>query len=327
MRRIAIINQKGGVGKTTTSVNLGAALARRGHRVLLIDLDPQGHLTLHLGLDTERAGESQERRPTTYDLLTQSVTIRDARRPGPDSLWCVGSHIELAAAEPELMGMVGREMILRDLVLAEEGAYDYVLMDCPPSLGLLTLNALAAAREVFLPVQAHFLALQGMGNLLQTVGLVSQRINPDLRVTGIVLCMFESGTRLAAEVVEELQEFLSEASRASMPWAHARLFKTRIRRNIKLAEAPSHGKTIFDYAPTSNGALDYNALAEEVLVDAPTMTDATFPQATAAPPQAAETIVRTDDTTGQAMSEPIPPASFDGDEHPLKPSSAEGGPR
>lgn len=325
MRRIAIINQKGGVGKTTTSVNLGAALARKGHRVLLIDLDPQGHLTLHLGLDVEKPGASRERPPTTYDLLTQSVAIRDARRPGPDSLWCVGSHIELAAAEPELMGMVGREMILRDLVLAEEGAYDYVLMDCPPSLGLLTLNALAAAREVFLPVQAHFLALQGMGNLLQTVGLVSQRINPELHVTGIVLCMFESGTRLAAEVVEELQSFLNQASRASMPWAHARLFKTRIRRNIKLAEAPSHGKTIFDYAPASNGAIDYDALADEVLADSLTMADVTADHAATAPGPVAGTGARTDGATGQRMSEQTQPAPVDADEHPLKPSSTQGG--
>jgi chromosome partitioning protein len=268
MRRIAIINQKGGVGKTTTSVSLGAALALRGYRVLLIDLDPQGHLTLHLGLDAAGVDDAGDRVPTTYDLLVQSTPIREARRLGPDGLFCVGSHIELAAAEPELMSIVGREMILRDLVAAEEGEYDYVLMDCPPSLGLLTLNALAAAKEVFLPVQAHFLALQGMGNLLKTVSLVSQRINPELRVTGIVLCMFESGTRLAAEVVGELQNFLTEARQASMPWANAKLFRTRIRRNIRLAEAPSHGKTIFEYAPSSNGAIDYEALADEVLADA-----------------------------------------------------------
>ncbi len=258
MRRIAIINQKGGVGKTTTTVSLGAALARMGHRVLLIDLDPQGHLTLHLGIDLDDGA------PTTYELLTRSVAVDRARRWVDNRLWCIGSHIELAAAEPELMGVVGREMILRDLIEPHCDQYDYVLMDCPPSLGLLTLNALAAAHEVFIPVQAHFLALQGMGNLLKTVGLVSQRINPDLRVTGIVLCMFESGTRLAGEVVEELQGFLAEAGKASLPWASARLFNTRIRRNIKLAEAPSHGKVIFDYAAASHGATDYELLAAEV---------------------------------------------------------------
>ena len=263
MRRIAIINQKGGVGKTTTTVTLGAALARMGNRVLLIDLDPQGHLTLHLGMDLD--GSS----PTTYDLLTRSTPVSRARQQVEDRLWCVGAHIELAAAEPELVSVVGREMILRDRLEAQPDPYDYVLMDCPPSLGLLTLNALAAAREVFIPIQAHFLALQGMGNLLKTVSLVSQRINPDLRVSGIILCMFESTTRLAGEVVEELQGFLAEAGKASMPWAHARLFDTRIRRNIKLAECPSHGKTIFGYAPTSNGAMDYEMLALEVAGERP----------------------------------------------------------
>ena len=259
MRRIAVINQKGGVGKTTTAANLGSALARRGKRVLLIDLDPQGHLTLHLGLEPDGTT------PTTYELLTRSVPIRQARRGAGGALWCVTAQIELAAAEPELMGVVGREMILRDLIEAEAGEYDYVLMDCPPSLGLLTLNALAAAREVFIPVQAHFLALQGMGNLLKTVSLIAQRINPELRITGIVLCMFETGTRLGVEVVEELQGFLAEAGQASMPWAGAKLFDTRIRRNIKLAECPGHGQTIFDYDPTCHGAADYEALAGEVL--------------------------------------------------------------
>jgi chromosome partitioning protein len=258
MRRIAVINQKGGVGKTTTAVNLGAALARMGERVLLLDLDPQGHLTLHLGMDPTDAS------PTTYDLLTRSTPISRARRPVRENLWCVGAYIELAAAEPELMGVVGREMILRDLIEAEEGQYDYVLVDCPPSLGLLTLNALAAVRELFVPVQPHFLALQGLGNLLKTVNLVSQRINPQLRVSGILLCMFESGTRLAGEVVDDLRSFLDQAGKASMPWAGARLFDTRIRRNIKLAECPSHGVTIFDYAPKSHGAIDYEVLAAEV---------------------------------------------------------------
>jgi chromosome partitioning protein len=258
MRRIAVINQKGGVGKTTTAVNLGAALARTGERVLLIDLDPQGHLTLHLGMD--RADGS----PTTYDLLARSIPISQARRPVKENLWCVGACIELAAAEPELMGVVGREMILRDLIDAEEGRYDYVLVDCPPSLGLLTLNALAAVRELFVPVQPHFLALQGLGNLLKTVNLVSRRVNPKLRVGGILLCMFESGTRLAGKVVDDLRSFLEQAGKASMPWAEARLFETRIRRNIKLAECPSHGLTIFDYAPKSHGAVDYEMLAAEV---------------------------------------------------------------
>lgn len=258
MRKIAIINQKGGVGKTTTTVNLGAALARRGQRVLLVDLDPQGHLTLHLGLDLDTE------QPTTYDMLTDGVSVEQARRQVTETLWCIGSHIELAAAEPQLAGQAGRELILRDLLQGHSDPYDVILMDCPPSLGLLTLNGLAAAQEVFIPIQAHFLALQGMSNLLETVNLVRQRCNPQLRVTGIILCMFEAGTRLAAEVVDELETFLETTRNGDVPWADARLFQTRIRRNIKLAEAPSHGQTIFDYASSSNGAFDYEALATEV---------------------------------------------------------------
>ncbi len=258
MRRIAVINQKGGVGKTTTTVNLGAALALMGERVLLIDLDPQGHLTLHLGLDFDGT------LPSTYDLLTQGLPLHQVRRAAKDNLWCVGSNIELAAAEPELIGMSGREMILRDRLDAEGDAYDYVLIDCPPSLGLLTLNALAAVREVFVPLEPHFLALQGLGNLLKTVNLVSQRINPQLRVSGILLCKHESSTRLAAEVVEDIKGFLELAGKASSSWASAKLFETKVRRNIKLAECPSHGLTIFDYAPKSNGALDYAMLASEI---------------------------------------------------------------
>jgi len=258
MRRIAVINQKGGVGKTTTTVTVAAALARWGYRVLLIDMDPQGHLTLHLGMDLTTSS------PTTYDVLTRATPISQARRLVRDNLWCVGSHIELAAAEPELMGVVGREMILRDALDAEHDSYDYVLIDCPPSLGLLTLNALAAAWELFVPVQPHFLALQGLGNLLKTVSLVNQRINPSLKVNGVIVCMYEAGTRLATEVVNDLQAFLEQAGKASSPWAGARVFKTRIRRNIRLAECPSHGLTIFDYAAKSNGAVDYEMLAAEV---------------------------------------------------------------
>jgi len=311
MRRIAVINQKGGVGKTTTTANLGAALARRGNRVLLIDLDPQGHLSLHLGMDLD--GTSA----TTYELLTRATSIGQAQQQVADSLWCVGAHIELAAAEPELMGVVGREMILRDLVEAQADQYDYVLMDCPPSLGLLTLNALAAAREVFIPVQPHFLALQGMGNLLKTVGVVAQRINPGLRVTGIILCLFETGTRLAGEVVEELKGFLADARQASMPWAHAKLFHTRIRPNIKLAECPSHGKAIFDYAASSNGAADYEMLAAEVAGEqapalAPPAADqaAGLANASSKPPDATPLSAR------QATSSPDPVSNEEGRDPP-----------
>ena len=263
MRRITVINQKGGVGKTTTSANLGAALAKAGHRVLLIDLDPQAHLSMHLGLDL------LQQQPGVYEMLTDSATIDQTRRKVDDNLWVVGSSIDLAAAEVELVSVVGREVILRDLLDKhtqglDGNPYDYVLVDCPPSLGVMTLNGLCAAEEVFIPLQPHYLALQGLGRLLETVSLVSQRINPKLVVSGVVVCMYEWGTRLAAEVVEDVQSFLAAARGSDVPWSKAHVFKTMIRRNIKLAEAPSHGCSIFDYAPSSNGAADYLQLAREV---------------------------------------------------------------
>ncbi len=263
MRRIAIINQKGGVGKTTTAVNLAAALARAGQRVCVLDLDPQAHATTHLGIDPD--GKS----PSMYDVLTDSRPLAEVRRKVEDGLWVAPSDINLAAAEVELAGVVGREVILRDLLLQDEGAFDFILMDCAPSLGVLTLNALAAANEVFIPLQPHFLALHGMGKLLETTALVAKRINPALRVSGIVLCLYEASTKLAQEVQGDLQEYLDRSRAGNAPWAKARIFATRIRRNIKLAECPSFGQSIFQYAPGCHGAADYAALAREVLGEAP----------------------------------------------------------
>jgi chromosome partitioning protein len=259
MRRIAIINQKGGVGKTTTAVNLAAALAREGKRVCVLDLDPQAHATTHLGVEPD--GKS----PSIYDALIDSRPLREVRRPVEDNLWLAGSDINLAAAEVELAGVVGREVILRDLLQADDEDFDFVLMDCAPSLGVLTLNALAAAGEVFIPLQPHFLALHGLGKLLETTGLVARRINSSLQVTGIILCLYESSTRLAQEVVSDLQGHLEKSRGTSVPWAKAQIFKTRIRRNIKLAECPSFGQSIFAYAPACHGADDYRELAREVL--------------------------------------------------------------
>jgi len=259
MRRIAIINQKGGVGKTTTAVNLAAALAQLKQRVCVIDLDPQAHATTHLGI------EPDGKTPSVYDVLINSRPLAEVRRKVAEGLWVVGSDINLAAAEVELAGVVGREVILRDLLLQEEGAFDFVLMDCPPSLGVLTLNALAAANEVFIPLQPHFLALHGMGKLLETTALVARRINPALKVTGIMLCLYEATTKLANEVVSDLQEYLDKSRGTNCPWSKARIFQTRVRRNIKLAECPSFGKSIFEYSPTCHGAGDYLALAQEVL--------------------------------------------------------------
>jgi chromosome partitioning protein len=259
MRRIAILNQKGGVGKTTTAVNLSAALARAGQRVCVLDLDPQAHATTHLGIEPD--GSS----PSMYDVLIDSRPLADVRREAEERLWIAGSDINLAAAEVELVGVVGREVILRDLLQQGEGEFDFVIMDCAPSLGVLTLNALAAANEVFIPLQPHFLALHGMGKLFETTSLVSKRINPALKVTGIVFCLCESNTKLAQEVLKDLEAYLEKSKGANAPWSKARIFATRIRRNIKLAECPSFGKSIFGYAPTCNGAEDYTALAREVL--------------------------------------------------------------
>jgi chromosome partitioning protein len=269
MRRIAIINQKGGVGKTTTAVNLGAALARAGKRVCLLDLDPQAHATTHLGL------EPDGKAPSMYDVLIDSRPLAEVRRQAEDNLWVAGSDINLAAAEVELAGVVGREVILRDALQADAETFDFVLMDCAPSLGVLTLNALSAAREVFIPLQPHFLALHGLGKLLETTTLVAKRINPDVRITGIILCLYESRTKLAQEVMRDLDAYLERSRGSAVPWQGARVFETRIRRNIKLAESPSFGQSIFGYAPTCDGADDYRALALEVLAEQPPTVFAT----------------------------------------------------
>ena len=261
-RIIAMLNQKGGVGKTTTTVNLGAALAEAGQRVLLVDLDPQAHLTLHLGLDDDS-------RRTVYDLLLdpdctpEEVLILDAR-PNLDAIL---AEVGLAAAGQELAGLDGREQILRRRLAPILDPYDVVLVDCPPSLGLLTLNAMALAREIIVPMQAHFLALQGLGKLLDTVRLVVGSVNDDLEVTGVVLCIHERQTTLAREVTADLEAFFEAAREHAVhvPWRRCRVLAPPIRRNIKLAEAPSFGNTIFDYAPTCHGACDYRALAANLL--------------------------------------------------------------
>src|SRR6185437_9998417 len=191
------------------------------------------------------------------------------RRTVGENLSICGSHIDLAGAELELLGTVGREVILRDQLDADTASFDYVLMDCPPSLSVLTLNALCAAREVVIPLQAHFLALHGLSKLLETIHLVSKRINRDLKVAGVVLCLYDSGTRLGGEVIDDLDKYFDGRRHATAPWADARVFRTRIRRNIRLAECPSFGQSIFQYAPTSRGAEDYASLAAEVQGRAP----------------------------------------------------------
>ncbi len=258
MRRIAILNQKGGVGKTTTTVNLAAALAAAGYRGCVLDLDPQAHATTHLGCEPDGSG------PSLYDVLVSNRPLADVRKQADDNLWLCPADINLAAAEVELAGVVGREVILREALAQDSTDFDYMLMDCGPSLGVLTLNALAAADEVVIPLQPHFLALHGLSKLLETTAIVARRINPRLKVTGVVVCLFDTQTKLAHEVVADLTAFLDKSRGQPVPWADAKVFDTRIRRNVKLAECPSFGKSIFRYAPTCPGATDYAALANEV---------------------------------------------------------------
>ena len=256
MRIIAVLNQKGGVGKTTTVANTAAALAAMGSRVVAIDMDPQAHLTIHLGL------EPQAVEAGSYKVLTQSAKFEQEIMLMRPNLWLLPANINLVGAETELVSVVGRETILREAVAPSEDKFDYCLIDCAPSLGLLTLNALAVANEVLIPLQPHFLALQGFGKLLQTVELVNKRINPNLKVEGILLCMFDSRASLPKEVKADIEQFLEKARGTNLAWSQAQILPTCIRRNIKLAEAPSYGKTIFEYEKNCHGAEDYLKVAE-----------------------------------------------------------------
>lgn len=258
MRSIAVINQKGGVGKTTSAVNLSAALAEAGKRVCLLDLDPQAHASLHLGV-TMPEGNSM------YEILCGDASIASARTWINENLALVPANLDLAAAEMELACEVGREVILKDRMEADDEPFDFMILDCPPSLGVLTINALVAVHEVFLPLQPHFLALHGLSKLLRTIEVVSRRLNNQLRLSGVALCMFDSNTRLAAEVSSDVGEFFQGTKTQGGIFSEAKFYETRIRRNVRLAEAPSFGKSIFQYAPQSNGAEDYLQLAQEVL--------------------------------------------------------------
>lgn len=257
MRSIAIINQKGGVGKTTCAVNLSAALARAGRRVLLIDLDPQSHATLHVGI------ELTPDEPSVYEALVNGIALKDVARSVGERFVLIPAGVDLVSADIELADRAERETVLARALQPHQAGFDFCIIDCAPSLGLLTVNALAAVGEVIIPLQPHFLALQGLGRLLETVALVRQSLNPALHVSGVVLCMYEKGTRLAQEVHDDVAGFLAGAD-ANAPWYGARVFATTIRRNIKLAECPSFGQTVFDYAPGSHGAEDYAALAQEI---------------------------------------------------------------
>ncbi len=256
MKVIAVLNQKGGVGKTTTVANTAAALAAMGLKVVAVDLDPQSHLTIHLGLDAETIESG------SYKVLTQSAKFQEEILLVRPNLWLLPANINLVGAESELVSVVGRETILREAIQKVEDKFDYSFIDCPPSLGLLALNALAAADEVLIPLQPHFLALQGFVKLLQTIELVNKRINPNLKVKGILLCMFDSRASLPNEVKVDIEQFLNNARGTNCAWSQARILPVHVRRNIRLAEAPSYGKTIFEYEQNCHGAEDYKKVAE-----------------------------------------------------------------
>ena len=244
------------MGKTTTVANTAAALAAIGQKVVALDLDPQAHLTIHLGAEPETFELG------AYKVLTQSAKFEEEILLVRPNLWLLPSDINLVGAESELVSVVGRETILREAIKSVEDKFDYLIIDCAPSLGLLTLNALAAVDDILIPLQPHFLALQGFGKLLQTVDLVNKRINPNLKVKWILLCMFDGRASLPGEVKADIQQYLDNARGTNCAWAKAEVLPIHIRRNIKLAEAPSYGRTIFEYAQNCHGAEDYKKVAE-----------------------------------------------------------------
>ena len=246
---IAVANQKGGVGKTTSAVNLSVLIAGMGCRVLLIDLDPQGNATSSLGIDKQALAAS------SYDLLVDEMSVAsvaiDTGRPG---LWLVPATPGLAGAEIELVGATGRERRLAQAIVRVRGAYDLVLIDCPPSLGLLTVNALTAADGVMVPIQCEFLALEGVGQLIGTIDLVKRHLNPDLDIIGVLMTMYDSRTRLSQHVVDEVKRYFPE-----------RIFGEVVPRSVRLAEAPSYGQSIVEYDRASRGAAAYEAVARELM--------------------------------------------------------------
>lgn len=247
-RIIAIINQKGGSGKTTTTVNLGGYLASFNKKVLVLDLDPQANTTIHLGLKPHKIEKN------IYDVMTDGADISDIiKNTEIKNLDISPANINLSGVEIELAGIVGREMVLKDALDNTIKNYDYIIMDCPPSLSLLTINALTVAKEIIIPVQTEFFALEGMGKLINTVEIVKQRLNRDLKITGILPTMFDGRTNLSKEVIEKINEYFGN-----------KVYKTKIRKNIKLAEASSHGKPILLYDSKSSGAEDYEAFSKEV---------------------------------------------------------------
>ncbi|MFW5967035.1 MAG: ParA family protein [Persicimonas sp.] len=246
---VAIANQKGGVGKTTTSVNLAACLADEGCRVLLLDMDPQGNATSGLGIERGRLEHS------TYDLLMGEIGLDELAMPsGVNNLTLIPSTTDLAGAEIELVSHATREYRLRDELRASELDFDFVIVDCPPSLGLLTINALAAADTVLVPIQAEYYALEGVGMLNETIELVQDYLNPRLTWEGVLLTMYDGRTNLSEQVAEEVERHFGDL-----------VFETVIPRNVRLSEAPSYGQSIIEYDRSSRGAKTYRAFAREFL--------------------------------------------------------------
>ncbi|MBO0475554.1 ParA family protein [Vagococcus sp. DIV0080] len=248
-RVISVANQKGGVGKTTTTVNLGACLADAGKRVLLIDMDAQGNATSGIGI--KKSDVEQD----IYDVLVNEVPIKEViQQTARERLEIAPATIQLSGAEIELTSMMARESRLKLALKEVIDEYDYVLIDCPPSLGHLTINSFSASDSILIPVQCEYYALEGLSQLLNTIRLVQKHFNADLRIEGVLLTMYDARTNLGSEVVEEVRKYFRE-----------RVYDTIIPRNVRLSEAPSHGQSIIDYDPKSKGAENYHALAKEVM--------------------------------------------------------------
>lgn len=250
---ISVTNQKGGVGKTTTVLNLGACLASNGSQVCVIDLDPQSNLTSGLGYSLNNIDQENLNKGSIYHVLIGKKNINEVTfKTRVKNLSIIPSGIELAGSEIELVNTVSRETILKDSLKEIINKYDFILIDCPPSLGLLTINALTASNEVLIPVQTEYFALEGLGQLLNTIKLIKSKLNHSLNIGGVVMTMQDARTNLSKQVINEIQNVFGE-----------KVYNTIIPRNVKLSEAPSHGKTILEYEPTSSGAQAYNELAKE----------------------------------------------------------------